>query len=81
MSSILQPLGQSNYDERTRTDLSDSLKEDYVIVQFEGIDDTWDPKNFSPAKKWLILSVVTHGAAIVTCASSLYVSSPLHLAI
>jgi hypothetical protein len=45
----------------------------YTMVEFDGEDDTWDPKNFSNLKKWMILLVVTHGAVIVTCASSIYV--------
>jgi len=49
--------------------------EEMTIVEFEE-DDVWDPKNFSKLKKWLVLIAVTHGAVIVTCASSLYVSPP-----
>jgi hypothetical protein len=52
--------------------------EKWTIVEFEGDDDRWDPKNFSKVKKWLCLASVTHGAVVVTCASSLYV--PLKLA-
>lgn len=51
--------------------------EKWSIVEFEGVDDRWDPKNFSKLKKWLCLASVTHGAVVVTCASSLYV--PLRL--
>lgn len=50
-----------------------------TIVEFDGKDDDWDPKNFSKLKKWVILIAVTHGAVIVTCASSLYVSPPPYL--
>ena len=45
----------------------------YSIVEFEGPDDRWNPKNFSSLTKWSILLVVSHGAFIVTCASSIYV--------
>jgi hypothetical protein len=48
--------------------------EEMTIVEFEE-DDKWDPKNYSKLKKWVILIAVTHGAVIVTCASSLYVFS------
>jgi hypothetical protein len=54
----------------------DSTSEKYTVVGFDGDDDPWDPKNFSKWKKWGILLAVTHGAAIVTCTSSLYVSIP-----
>jgi hypothetical protein len=59
-------------------DLSDNGTENekYIVVGFDGDDDPWDPKNFSKWKKCGILFAVTHGAAIVTCTSSLYVSSP-----
>ena len=55
---------------------SDTATEKYSIVEFEGPEDTWDPKNFTSAKKWLILFAVAHGAIVVTCASSLYVCFP-----
>lgn len=42
------------------------------LVEFDE-GDKWNPKNFSNIKKWVILTAVTHGAVIVTCASSLYV--------
>jgi hypothetical protein len=45
------------------------------LVQFEGDDDPWDPKNFSSWKRWIILLVVAHGAVVVTCTSSIYVLS------
>jgi hypothetical protein len=51
-----------------------STPEKYTFVEFDAADDRWDPKNFSKIKKWIVLAVVTHGAVIVTCASSLYVS-------
>jgi hypothetical protein len=54
---------------------SNEGKLDLRIVEFEGEGDKWDPKNFSKLKKWVILIAVTHGAVIVTCASSLYVRS------
>lgn len=54
---------------------SSEAKQDLKIVEFEGEGDRWDPKNFSKLKKWTILISVTHGAVIVTCASSLYVCS------
>jgi hypothetical protein len=54
---------------------SNEGKEDLKIVEFEGEGDKWDPKTFSGWKKWAILYAVTHGAVIVTCASSLYVRS------
>jgi hypothetical protein len=76
MMSILQTIRNSDHGQTPTTNLSDSPKEDYMNVEFEGIDDTWDPKNFSYVKKWLVLSAVMHGAVIVTCASSIYVSSP-----
>jgi len=69
-SSTLQTLEQSKNDESR-----ESPKGEYTIVEFGGEDDKWD-KNFSDIKKWLILSAVTHGAVIVTCASSLYVFHP-----
>jgi hypothetical protein len=47
-----------------------------TIVQFNGPDDEWDPKNWSQTKKWVILCLVTHGAVVATCASSMYVCSP-----
>jgi hypothetical protein len=49
--------------------------EKYSIVEFDGKDDRWDPKNFPEIKKWFILFAVSHGAVIVTCTSSLYVRS------
>ena len=67
-SSTLRTLEQSKNDESR-----ESPKGEYTIVEFGGEDDKWDPKNFSNIKKWLILSAVTHGSVIVTCASSLYV--------
>lgn len=65
-SSTLRTLGQSNNESL------EAPKEEYTIVEFDGDHDKWDPKNLSNIKKWLILSAVTHGAVIVTCASSLY---------
>ena len=50
--------------------------EKFTMVGFDGNDDSWDPKNFPKWKKWGVLFAVTHGAAIVTCTSSLYVSNP-----
>lgn len=67
-SSTLQTLGQSNNNESL-----ESPKEEDTIVEFDGDHDTWDPKNFSNIKKWLILSAVTHGAFIVIYTSSLCV--------
>jgi hypothetical protein len=52
---------------------SSNEEKDLKIVEFEGEGDKWDPKNFRGLKKWAILYAVTHGAVIVTCASSLYV--------
>ena len=52
---------------------SSNEEKDLKIVEFEGEGDKWDPKNFRVLKKWAILLAVTHGAVIVTCASSLYV--------
>jgi hypothetical protein len=49
-------------------------EEKFVVVGFDTADDPWDPKNFPKWKKWAILFAVAHGALIVTCASSLYVS-------
>jgi hypothetical protein len=54
----------------------ESSSEKHTVVNFEGADDPWDPKNFPKWKKWVILCTVTDGAAIVTCVSSLYVSIP-----
>jgi len=54
---------------------SSDATEKYSVVEFEGPEDKWDPKNFSHAKKWSILFAVAHGAVVVTCASSLYVRS------
>jgi hypothetical protein len=54
----------------------DSMNEKFTVVQFDGDDDSWDPKNFPEWKKWAVLFAVAHGAVIVTCASSLYVSTP-----
>jgi len=64
-----------------RGDLSDNATDDsavekFTVVEFDGKDDEWDPKNFPAWKKWAILFAVAHGAVIVTCASSLYVSIP-----
>lgn len=50
------------------------LYEETSIVEFDE-GDKWNPKNFSKIKKWVILIVVTHGAVVVTCASSIYVLS------
>jgi hypothetical protein len=52
---------------------ADIVIEKLNIVQFDGSDDNWDPKNFSELKKWIVLFAVTHGAVIVTCTSSIYV--------
>jgi hypothetical protein len=54
----------------------DSTSEKFTVVGFDGDDDPWDPKNFPIWKKWAVLFAVAHGAVIVTCASSLYVSIP-----
>jgi hypothetical protein len=54
----------------------DSTSEKFTVVGFDGDDDPWDPKNFPKWKKWAVLFAVAHGAVIVTCASSLYVSIP-----
>jgi hypothetical protein len=48
-------------------------QEKIQLVEFDGADDPFDPKNYSTFKKWVILLAVTHGAVVVTCASSLYV--------
>jgi len=50
--------------------------EKFTVVTFDGDDDPWDPKNFPKWKKWSVVLAVAHGAVIVTCASSLYVSIP-----
>ena len=47
-----------------------------IIVEFDGKDDKWDPKNFPEFKKWTVLIVVGLGSVVVTCASSMYVSTP-----
>src|SRR5271167_3812190 len=52
---------------------SESPHKKYTIVEFDDEDDPWDPKNFSKLKKWVILVVITHGAIVATCASSIYV--------
>jgi hypothetical protein len=56
---------------------SPAVSDKMVIVEFDGGDDKWDPKNFSSYKKWVVLTFVMHGAVVVTCASSMYVS-PIH---
>jgi hypothetical protein len=52
----------------------ESQTEKFTVVSFDGNDDQWDPKNYPKWKKWGILFSVAHGAVIVTCTSSLYVS-------
>jgi hypothetical protein len=62
-------------EELSREDVVDSItsNDKYRIVEFDGPDDKWDPKNFSELKKWCVLVTVTLGAVVVTCASSMYV--------
>ena len=60
-------------DTPEKLDGSNPSPEKIQIVEFDGPDDPFDPKNFSTSKKWFILLVVTHGAIVVTCTSSLYV--------
>jgi hypothetical protein len=73
-STTLETLRDANHTPAERT-LSNHEKENPIIVEFDGADDPFDPKNFSNLKKWVVLIAVTHGAVVVTCASSLYVCS------
>ncbi|BGP04676.1 hypothetical protein JCM10049v2_000478 [Rhodotorula toruloides] len=41
------------------------------IVRLRGPDDPLSPLNFSKARKWLIVSIVTSGAFCITCCSSM----------
>ena len=41
-------------------------------VQWDGEGDAMNPRNFSTAKKWLIVLVVSAGSTCVTCTSSMY---------
>jgi hypothetical protein len=66
----------SSITEIPRDESTESVANDKkIIVEFDGPDDKWDPKNFSNFKKWVILIFVTLGAVVVTCASSMYVYS------
>lgn len=42
------------------------------VVGYDGPNDPMNPKNMSPARKWLIVLTIALGSLCVTCTSSLY---------
>lgn len=49
-----------------------SSEESVIIVDYDGPDDVYNPRNFSIVRKWVITVIIVNGAFCVAGASSIY---------